>query len=328
MKTYHNLAFYKFVRINDVDATAAAFRALTQQLDIKGTLIFADEGVNGYIAASPDSANKFIAYCRADARFADIEFKVSFSDFHPYTRMLVKQKKEIVTLGRTGIDPAHFTGKHVDGKTLKQWLDNGEEVILLDTRNDYETQLGTFKNAIVPDIKTFRTFPGWVEDNFMQHKNKRVVTFCTGGIRCEKATAYMRQVGFEDVYQIQGGILKYFDQTQQMQGDNHYEGDCFVFDHRVAVNAKLSKTEHDMCYVCWATLSPEDKLSPLYKENEYCPHCADETQRKMEARKRKAIETNQIALEKRFERIRKARAQWEAKSREGAPAKSVAADKN
>jgi UPF0176 protein len=314
MTTFHNLAFYKFVRIADVSATAEAFRNLTNSLEMKGTLIFAGEGVNGYVAATPESAEKFIAYCRADERFADIEFKLSLSDFNPYSRMLVKQKKEIVTMGRTGIEPEHFTGKHVDGKTLKQWLDNGEEVILLDTRNDYETKLGTFKNAVVPDIRTFRTFPSWVEENFLEHRNKRVVTFCTGGIRCEKATAYMRQVGFDEVYQIQGGILKYFEQTKQMPGDNHYEGDCFVFDHRVAVNAGLKKTEHDMCYVCWATLTLEDKKSPLYRENEYCPHCVGETQRRTEERKLKAIESNQKALQKRFERIRTTRALWESKS--------------
>jgi UPF0176 protein len=315
MSTFHNLAFYKFVRIGNVETTAKDFENLVAGLDMKGTLIFAEEGLNGYVAASPESAERFITYCRADSRFADVEFKLSVSDFQPYNRMLVKIKKEIVTMGRTGIEPAHFTGKHVDGETLKKWLDNGEDVILLDTRNDYETKLGTFKDAVVPDIKTFRTFPSWVEENFMQHKNKRVVTFCTGGIRCEKATAYMRQAGFEDVYQIQGGILKYFDQTQTMDGDNHYEGDCFVFDHRVAVNTRLSKTEHDMCYVCWATLTPEDKISPLYKANEYCPHCADESLRRAEKRKFKAVETNKQALERRFERAKKARAEWDAKKK-------------
>jgi UPF0176 protein len=313
VSTFHNLAFYKFVQIEDVETTAQAFENLVETLNIKGTLIFAGEGLNGYVAASPESAEQFIAYCRNDSRFADIEFKLSVSDFQPYNRMLVKRKKEIVTMGRTGIDPEHFTGKHVDGRTLKQWLDNGEEVILLDTRNDYETKLGTFKGAVVPDIKTFRTFPSWVEENFMQHKNKRVVTFCTGGIRCEKATAYMRQAGFDDVYQIQGGILKYFDQTQKMSGDNHYDGDCFVFDHRVAVNTRLNKTEHDMCYVCWATLTPEDKAGALYKANEYCPHCADDTQKRADKRRLKAIETNRRALERRFERAKQARAEWEAK---------------
>lgn len=314
MSVFHNLAFYKFVSIVDVQTTADEFRALVDTLDMKGTLIFASEGLNGYVAASPEAAEKFIAYCRQDARFADIEFKVSVSDFQPYSRMLVKQKKEIVTMGRTGIEPAHFTGKHVDGETLKKWLDAGDEVILLDTRNDYETKLGTFKNAIVPDIKTFRTFPAWVEDNFMENKNKRVVTFCTGGIRCEKATAYMRQVGFDDVYQIQGGILKYFEVTKTMGGDNHYDGDCFVFDHRVAVNPELRKTEHDMCYVCWATLSPEDKASPLYKANEYCPHCADDSQKRAEERRRKAVETNQQALQRRFERAKIARSNWESRA--------------
>lgn len=322
MKTYHNLAFYKFVRIDDVQATAAAFKSLVDTLDMKGTLIFAQEGLNGYVAASPESAEKFIAYCKTDSRFADVEFKLSVSDFQPYSRMLVKQKKEIVTMGRSGIDPAHFTGKYVDGETLKTWLDSGEEVILLDTRNDYETKLGTFKNAVIPDIRTFRTFPGWVEDNFMQNKNKRVVTFCTGGIRCEKATAYMRQIGFDEVYQIQGGILKYFEQTKSMPGENHYAGDCFVFDHRVAVNPELKKTEHDMCYVCWATLSPEDKQSPLYKANEYCPHCADESQRKAQEKKRKAIETNQRALEKRFERAKRMRAEWRERSQNQASLKT------
>lgn len=314
MTTYHNLAFYKFVQIDDVPATAASFKALVETLDMKGTLIFASEGVNGYVAAHPDSARTFIDFCRADDRFADIEFKLSMSEFQPYSRMLVKKKNEIVTMGRTGIAPAQFTGKHVDGRTLKEWLDNGEDVILLDTRNDYETNLGTFKNAVIPDIKTFRSFPSWVENNFAQHKNKRIVTFCTGGIRCEKATAYMRQEGFEEVYQIQGGILKYFEQTKQMDGDNHFDGDCFVFDHRVAVDTRLQKTQHDMCYVCWATLSLADKESPLFKVNESCPHCADETLQRAEKRRQKAIETNKKSLEKRFERSQRMRSEWSQKS--------------
>jgi UPF0176 protein len=313
MTTFHNLAFYKFVRIENVSATAAAFRELTRRLKMKGTLIFAQEGVNGYVAASPEAADGFISHCRADSRFADIEFKVSFSDFQPYTRMLVKEKREIVTMGMPGIEPEHFTGQHVEGQTLKAWLDQGEELILLDTRNDYETKLGSFRNAVIPDIRTFRTFPAWVEKNFSENKKKKVVTFCTGGIRCEKATAFMRQAGFEDVYQIQGGILKYFEESKKVGGDNHYEGDCFVFDHRVAVNDRLDKTEHDMCYVCWATLSPEDLQSPHYRVNEHCPHCVEKTLKRKEELLRKAFETNQRALERRFERSKRMRSEWQQK---------------
>lgn len=314
MTVFHNLAFYKFVAVNDVPSTAAAFRTLTSTLDMKGTLIFAREGLNGYVAATPESAEKFIAFCQQDARFADIEFKVSLSDFNPYRRMLVKEKNEIVTMGCPGIEPEHFTGEHLDSRTLKEWLDSNEDVILLDTRNTYETKLGSFKTAVIPEIETFRTFPKWVEDNFSDKKNKKIVTFCTGGIRCEKATAYMRQAGFEHVYQIQGGILKYFDQVKDLAGDNHYSGDCFVFDHRVAVNPSLQKTEHDMCFVCWATVTAEDKAQPTYKENEHCPHCYEETIQKNKAQKEKAERTNREALARRFLRVEAERAKWATRS--------------
>lgn len=312
MTVFHNLAFYKFVAVDNVPETAAAFRSLTDSLDMKGTLIFASEGLNGYVAATPESAEAFISFCQLDARFADIEFKLSLSEFNPYNRMLVKEKKEIVTMGCPGIEPEHFTGEHLDARTLKQWLDTNEDLILLDTRNTYETKLGSFKTAVIPDIDTFRTFPQWVEDHFSDKKDKKIVTFCTGGIRCEKATAYMRKAGFENVYQIQGGILKYFDEVMGLSGDNHYTGDCFVFDHRVAVNPELKKTEHDMCFVCWSTLTPEDKEHAHYKENEHCPHCYEDTLRKQVAMKEKAERTNKEALERRFSRAEKERAKWNA----------------
>lgn len=307
MVAYQNLAFYKFVRIADVASTAHAFEILVSSLEMKGTLILASEGINGYVAATPESAEKFMQFCRADNRFSDIDFKVSVSEFQPYNRMLVKQKNEIVTMGRSDIVPEQFTGKHVDAQTLKKWLDEGEEVILLDTRNNYETKLGSFKRAVIPDIKTFRTFPAWVENHFTHYKNHRVVTFCTGGIRCEKATAYMRQAGFDEVYQIQGGILKYLEVTREMGGQNHYEGDCFVFDHRVAVDSELKKTKHNLCYACWAALTPRDMESPAYEVNVSCPHCVEDVLNREKIRKQKAIESNRRALQKRFERSKKIR---------------------
>ena len=174
MTVFQNLAFYKFVTVTDVPETAAAFRKLTESLDMKGTLIFAKEGLNGYVAATPDSAGRFMEFCRQDARFADLEFKISISDFNPYSRMLVKEKNEIVTMGCPGIEPEHFTGEHLDSRTLKKWLDSDDDVILLDTRNTYETKLGSFKTAVIPDIETFRTFPKWVEENFADKKNKKL----------------------------------------------------------------------------------------------------------------------------------------------------------
>lgn len=310
-----NIAYYKFVRIACPASLQDTLSSLCEKLALKGTIILAHEGINSCLAGSEASVTAFIAHMHADPRFADIDFKRSESDTQPFRRMIVKLKSEIISMGQPGIDPANFTGKYVEPMELKQWLDNGEKVLLVDTRNDYEVALGTFAGAINPDIKTFRTFPEWVTEALGDKKAERIVTFCTGGIRCEKATAYMRQQGFEDVYQLKGGILKYFEDTSsagaqatvQIQSDSHYNGDCFVFDHRVAVDQSLKQTAHELCFACWATLSPADKYNPLYIPEKQCPNCASEQAQKDAAHQQNILEKRQKALERRFKRSQEVR---------------------
>ncbi len=312
---YVNIAYYKFVQIEKPNELRATLLNFCNDLHIKGTILLANEGINSCLVGSDEAIQQYIDYMHADPRFADVEFKKSYSDHIPFRRMIIKVKNEIIPMGMDSIKPAHFTGKYVDSLELKKWLDDGEELVILDTRNDYEVDLGTFRGAIDPRLKQFREFPQWIKDNFSQHKNKKVVTFCTGGIRCEKATAFMRQEGFEEVYQLQGGILKYFEETANKapSEDNYYDGDCFVFDYRVAVDKKLNETKYEICYGCWSPLKPEDLSSEKFKKDLYCPHCYD----KYFAREAKRSETmrknNMQALLVRQERAKEVRAKWEKK---------------
>lgn len=313
------MAFYKFVTIDDPHALQASLLAFCEERGFRGTILLGREGINGTLAApSPEAATAFLEHMRQDARFADIDFKPSGSEKVPFHRMHVKVKREIVTMGKEGIEPAHFTGKYVEPLELKEWLDNGEDILLVDTRNDYEVRLGTFKGALDPNIKTFRTFPQWVEETLSDKKDKRIVTFCTGGIRCEKATAYMRQQGFEDVWQLHGGILKYFEDVARTtalkapssptQNETHYHGHCFVFDYRVAVDQTLApSSEHALCYACRAPLSPEDLTSPLYIYEQQCPYCAEQVRARAEAKAKRIALRRAQAQARRKERREQAR---------------------
>ncbi len=308
-----NIAYYKFVQIAQPYDLRQTLLDLCNDLQIKGTILLAHEGINSCLVGTETAIDTFINYMHSLPEFSTVDFKKSYSDHIPFRRMLVKVKKEIIPMGMDSIQPANFTGKYVDAMELKQWLDAGEELVFLDTRNDYEVELGTFRNAIDPKIKTFREFPDWVKNNFMQYKQQKVITFCTGGIRCEKATAFMRQEGFEDVYQIHGGILKYFEETHKNAptADNYYDGDCFVFDYRVAVDRQLNESQYEICYACWIPLKAEDKLHPHYKKDAHCPHCYEKYVNKEEKRKNLIQENNMRALKVRQERAKKIRAQWE-----------------
>ncbi|WP_338637465.1 rhodanese-related sulfurtransferase [Spirobacillus cienkowskii] len=306
---YSNIAYYKFVDIADPQSLRDVLLNLCNSLSIKGTIILAHEGINSCLVGKDENIDKFIEFMHNHELFSDVEFKKSVSDHIPFRRMLVKVKNEIIPMGLPSIDPARFTGNYVKALELKKWLDEGEDLVILDTRNDYEVELGTFRNAIDPKLKKFRDFPQWIKDNFAEYKNKKVITFCTGGIRCEKATAFMKQEGFKDVYQIQGGILKYFEETMNNapNQDNHYDGDCFVFDYRVAVDKNLHETQYEICYSCWKPLSQEDLQSKLYKENEFCPHCFDNYNNKELQRENVMRENNMRALQIRQERSRQVR---------------------
>ena len=286
-------ALYKFVSLPDCREIREPLLDHCMQHGVKGTLLLAEEGINGTIAGTREGIDAALAYLRNDARLTDLDHKESYTDEMPFYRMKVKLKKEIVTLGVSGIDPNARVGTYVKPEDWNALISD-PDVVLVDTRNDYEFDIGTFKKAINPDIQNFRDFPAYVQQNLSPEKHKKVAMFCTGGIRCEKATAYMLQQGYEEVYHLQGGILKYIEQVPEEQ--SLWQGECFVFDNRVAVNHKLEKGKYDQCHGCRYPITVEDKQSEKYIEGVCCPHCHD-TQ-SAQTRRRAAERQKQIELAK------------------------------
>ncbi len=286
MKPVVNIAAYKFVTLDDLPARRVALRDRCRELGLKGTILLSPEGVNLFLAGSREAIDAFVAGLRAQPEFADLETKESLSDRQPFNRMLVRLKREIIAFGVEGIDPRRETSRRLPAKELKAWLDEGRPVTLLDTRNDYEIALGTFENAVPIRLDEFRHFPEAVARLPEEMKEQPVVSFCTGGIRCEKAAPFLEKAGFKDVYQLEGGILKYFEEC----GGAHYRGDCFVFDQRVGLNPGLAETDAAQCYACQAVLTKEDCATEMYVPGVSCPHCfetADEAMARL-IRKRHA----------------------------------------
>lgn len=263
-----NIAGYRFTDIPDRDALRAPFREKCLALGLKGTILISHNGINFSLAGTQESVDEYTTFLQEDSRFVDIPLHTSYSDYQPFRRMLVRIKKEIISLGLDEIKPAENRGSYIDPNVFKEWLDEGKEVLVLDTRNDYELRVGTFENAVGLDIKSFREFPDAVK-GLDYDKSTPVVMFCTGGIRCEKASIVMEAQGWSEVYQVKGGVLGYFKET----GGAHWEGDCFVFDQRVSLNKELVEAEHQMCFMCREPLSPDDLMSEKYSLEEYCPYC-------------------------------------------------------
>ncbi|MDB1124221.1 rhodanese-related sulfurtransferase [Vibrio sp. kj40-1] len=238
MSQYVVCALYKFVTLNDYQEIRQPLTEFLKQNKIRGTLLLASEGINGTVAGKRESIDNLLQWFKHDARLANVVYKESFSEEQPFNRTKVKLKKEIVTMGIEGIDPLNVVGTYVKPS---EWNDliSDPEVLLVDTRNDYEVDIGTFKNALNPNTETFREFPQYVADNLDPAKHKKVAMFCTGGIRCEKSTAYMKEQGFDEVYHLEGGILKYLEEVPE--DESLWQGDCYVFDGRVAVNHQLEK---------------------------------------------------------------------------------------
>jgi len=272
MKSIVVCALYKFIELANHEALRQPLLDFMQARDIRGTLLLANEGINGTVAGSREAIDQLLEHLQADPRLAGLNHKESYDENNPFYRTKVRLKKEIVTLGVEGIDPRQSAGTYV---APKDWnaLISDPETILIDTRNDYETGIGTFKNAVDPATKTFREFPAYVEKNLDPAKHKKVAMFCTGGIRCEKSTAYLKELGFENVYHLQGGILKYLEDVPAEE--SLWEGECFVFDNRVSVDHSLVKGEHDQCHACRMPITEADKLSPEYEKGVSCPHCHD-----------------------------------------------------
>jgi len=266
-----NIAGYRFVDLPDRDEIRSQLLDYCIGSDLKGSILLGPNGINFSLAGPSDAIDSFINHIEDDERFIGIPLKFSYTDYQPFRRMLVKKKKEIISLGMDEIKPADFTAPHVSPGELKRMLDAGEEVILVDTRNEYETRLGTFVGALDLKIPTFRDFPDAVAKLPDSLRSKKIVMYCTGGIRCEKASVVMLKDGFEDVMQLEGGILAYFEEC----GDSHWAGDCFVFDQRVALNHNLVETNYEVCFKCRQPLSMDEQQSENYQINQYCPYCKD-----------------------------------------------------
>ena len=274
-------ALYKFVTLDDYEELQASFLDQLNQRNIRGTLLLASEGINGTIAGTPEMVKSFLDWLTQDKRFSDIECKFSTHSAPPFYRTKVKLKKEIVTMGVENIDPNKVVGTYVDPSEWNELISD-PDVLLIDTRNTYEVDIGTFKNALNPQTESFREFPDYVANNLDPSEQKKVAMFCTGGIRCEKASAFMKQQGFEDVFHLKGGILKYLEQIEPE--NSLWNGECFVFDDRVAVNQELKQGQYDQCHACRHPITEEDKLSAQYIPGVSCHLCYDKLTDQQKAR--------------------------------------------
>ena len=277
-------ALYKFSSINDPESLHNEIRKSLKSLSISGTILVGEEGINGTISGTNSNIKKAIAFIQSIKGFASLDIKYSESPKNPFIRLKIKLKKEIVTIGDRSINPNKIVGDYVDPKNWNSLIDD-KDTILIDTRNDYEYSIGTFKNAINPNTVKFREFPKWVKDqNFTEDdkKNKKVAMFCTGGIRCEKASSLMMKDGFENVHHLKGGILNYFQSVKNE--DSLWEGECFVFDDRVSVNQDLTVGTYDMCHGCRMPITEDDKKLKEYIKGVACPKCFNTTTKDQKAR--------------------------------------------
>ena len=277
-KPYINVSAYKFVGLDDLVTRQSELLELCNQLELKGTILLSHEGINCFVAGKRENIDQLLAFFESRDEYSELPVKESESDEQPFSRMLVRINNEIIAFGVDGVEPEKRTSPKLKPAELKKWLDEGKSVTLLDVRNDYEVDLGTFKTALPIGVDNFREFPKAVEQLPNQMKDETIVMFCTGGIRCEKAGPFMEREGFENVYQLDGGILKYFEDC----GGEHYDGECFVFDKRVAVDAELNETATEQCYACQHPLSPEEQQSELYVVGKSCPHCFQQDSERMQ----------------------------------------------
>jgi len=268
-KPIQNVSAYHFARLDNVKELRDSLGSLCRGVGLRGTILLSGEGINLFVAGTSEAVRRLLDFLQAMPDFAGLQAKYSESDHCPFNRMLVRVKKEIIAFGVEGIDPASRTSPKIAPKELKRWLDEGRPLTLLDTRNDYEVRLGTFKNALPIGVDHFRQFPEAVQRLPEELKSRPVVMFCTGGIRCEKAGPFMESRGFNNIYQLDGGILRYFEDC----GSDHWEGECFVFDHRVGVNPELKETSTAICFNCREPLTLAEQQDERYLPPHSCPHC-------------------------------------------------------
>jgi len=285
------ISFYKFVKINNPKKLRKSLLDLLLNEDVVGTFLIAKEGINATVSGSDISLKKIMKFLDKQKGFNDIEYKHSCSIKRVFKRLKIKVKDEIVALGKKEIDPSKTTRNYIEPRNWNKLIAD-PDVLLIDTRNTYEIKIGTFLGAENPNIKNFRDFPNFVKNKLNSKKNQKIAMFCTGGIRCEKASSYLLEKGFKDVYQLKGGILKYLEQNTKK--NSRFKGECFVFDERVSVNKKLKNGRYQQCYACRMPISKDDISSIHYKKGISCPHCFSKTSKRQ--KNRFAERQNQINL--------------------------------
>ncbi|NNE63414.1 MAG: rhodanese-related sulfurtransferase [Gammaproteobacteria bacterium] len=288
-------ALYRFVRLDNYRELRQPLLNMMLKNHVRGTLLLAAEGINGTVAGTRKAIDELIDWLREDERLQNLDCKFSYDDEMPFYRSRVKLKKEIVTMGVEGIDPNRVVGTYVKPKDWNALISD-PDVVLVDTRNNYETAIGSFENAQLPNTKSFREFPDFAKKNLDKAKNPRVAMFCTGGIRCEKSTAYLKQQGFEEVYHLEGGILKYLEEIPEEE--SLWRGECFVFDNRVSVNHALEKGSYDQCHACRLPITDEDKASDKYQAGVSCPACYDTKSEAQKSRFREREKQMQLARQR------------------------------
>ncbi len=286
---YVTCALYKFVALPHFQSLRAPLLKVMTDNQVYGTLLLASEGINGTVSSTRKGIDTLLAWLDQQPGLDNIDCKESFDNKIPFYRTKVKLKKEIVTMGVEGIDPKKTVGTYVKPEDWNQLIAD-PEVLVVDTRNHYEVQIGTFENAVNPETDSFREFPKWAQKNLDPNKNSKIAMFCTGGIRCEKSTAYLKEQGFDEVYHLKGGILKYLEEVPEEQSLWH--GECFVFDNRVTVNHSLEAGSFDQCHACRMPITEQEKTLDSYQEGISCLHCygkVSEEQKQRFAQRQKQV---------------------------------------
>ena len=281
MSEYLVATFYKFTKIDDLAALQKTIEACCIENDVRGIVLLASEGINSTISGPRNGVLAVLEFLRKDPRFDGLTWKESIAKKQPFRKLRVRLKKEIVTMGVPGIDPERLVGTYIKPEDWNDLISD-PDVIVVDTRNDYEVEIGTFKDAVNPDITSFGELPEWIKSNIDIHTQPRVAMFCTGGIRCEKSTALLKEAGVKEVFHLEGGILKYLEQIPKDQ--SLWDGECFVFDERVSVGHGLEIGEYELCRGCRYPICEKDKSSSLFREGVSCPRCHDQTTDQQKAR--------------------------------------------
>lgn len=311
MPKYLVAAFYKFVPLPAFEKLQAPVLEFCRRHDILGTILLAEEGINGTVCGLEPNMRKLLAYLSGLPEISGLEHKESWADEAPFHRIKVRLKKEIVTLGEPGVDPNKKVGEYIEPEDWNELISD-PDVVVIDTRNDYEVSIGTFKGAINPETTSFREFPEWFRSKRELHNKPKIAMFCTGGIRCEKSTAFLKAEGFEDVFHLKGGILKYLETVPEEE--SLWDGECFVFDNRVSVGHGLRPGPYDLCHACRHPITEEDKKSPRYSPGVSCPRCHDQLSEEQVARfaeRQRQIELSKqrgdkhIAADQRAQRLAK-----------------------